>query len=149
MKKFLLSAISLMAASSMLAQDGFESAQNFKVQGANLDVQTEQLDFGLLTEQAQGLVRNNSQIAEIGVEREMMLTPELSAFYYQPSGTFYFGASTQGRFMSNTYLLAPTFVELEWPNATSDWATSFEWKYVDPINSTTDKYVILNSAEKT
>ena len=148
MKKLLLSAISLMAASSMLAQTGFESAQNFKVQDANLDVQTEQLDFSLLTEQAQGLVRNNSKIAEVGLEREMMLTPEASAFYYQPSGAFYFGASTQGRFMSNTFLLAPTFAELEWPNATGDWATTFEWKYVDPINSTTDRFVILNSTER-
>lgn len=150
MKKSLLLAVSLMAATAVSAQANFGSFQNLEVQNAPVNVQTQQLKLDIVSKQAQGLEKKNLSVVKVNSNsnKDLKLTPVESAYYYNPAGTFFFGAAKEGNYMKNTFLLAPTYRDLEWVNATGSWANSFEWEYSDILNSTQDNDVYATSTDR-
>ena len=148
MKKSLLLAVSLMAATAVSAQANFGSFQNLEVQNAPVNVQTQQLKLDIVSKQAQGLEKKDFSGVKVNANKDIKLTPAESAYYYNPAGTFFFGAAKEGNYMKNTFLLAPTYRDLEWVNATGPWANSFEWEYSDILNSTQDNDVYATSTDR-
>lgn len=148
MKKSLLLAASLMAATAVSAQANFGSFQNLEVQNAPANIQTQQLKLDVVSKQAQNLSTRNLSLVKAGVSKDVKATPEQSAFYYNPAGTFFFGAAKEGNYMKNTFVLAPTYADLEWVNGTGKWANTFEWEYVDVLNSTPDSEVYATSSDR-